>query len=470
MDSGKTATIITIGKEILSAKRTDSNSSWLASQLHDLGINVKEIRVVGDSEPEIKQAVVDASQKSDYVFTTGGLGTTHDDLTAEAVAAAFDKKIIIDPKAEKILREFYRDDINPDRMLMARVPEGGELIENPVTAAPGFKSENVFVFAGIPQVMHAMFASVKHQFSNCEPLLSNIIQSDADLPSMNKEIAELKDQFPGVQIFAVELKRTHAQGSRIIIRHQNAEIVQAASNSIENIIKEKLGKRVVEPGSSDKLVIMEAKQPAAEKFDSHNPRAGLIIVDNEDKITAGGNNDNLKYMARELRVLGIDLSAVRIVKDSQAEIDQVKQEFERKYKYVLGVGTLGKFETTSLNLAGQNGGVISMSDREDFLETMFERMKPYLKGGVPLLSCEIQTDALEGEYGHQLKEIARKFAGVDIGSYPKSASKPSRITIDSPSEEDIATVREEVEKLISRLDKKCLKITIDNPNDKSPVI
>ena len=158
-----TAALIVIGNEILSGRTRDVNVAYLARQLTALGIVLAEVRMVRDEERAIVAAVNTLRAAHDYVFTTGGIGPTHDDITCESVARAFNLPYRINPAAKRILEEFYEGsgrELNEARMRMAYTPEGAALIDNPVSRAPGFRVENVHVLAGIPAVMRAMFESV----------------------------------------------------------------------------------------------------------------------------------------------------------------------------------------------------------------------------------------------------------------------------------------------------------------------
>lgn len=153
------ASILVIGDEVLSGRTLDTNSNHIAKKIEDLGINVNEIRVIPDNKGKIINDINSLRKKNDYLFTTGGIGPTHDDITAESVAEAFNVKLEENLDAYNILKNFYKgigSEFNDTRKRMARIPYGATLIENPISAAPGFKIENVFVFAGIPKVMQSM--------------------------------------------------------------------------------------------------------------------------------------------------------------------------------------------------------------------------------------------------------------------------------------------------------------------------
>ena len=153
------ASILVIGDEILSGRTQDTNSNYIAKKMAEIGIDTSEIRVIPDIKEVIIESVNELREKNDYLFTTGGIGPTHDDITAESIALAFGVKIELNESALSVLKKYYEEigsPFNEVRQRMARIPVGATLIENPVSKAPGFKIENVFVFAGIPKIMIAM--------------------------------------------------------------------------------------------------------------------------------------------------------------------------------------------------------------------------------------------------------------------------------------------------------------------------
>jgi molybdenum cofactor synthesis domain-containing protein len=161
MSEQVTAAVLVIGDEILSGRTRDANSGHIAHYLTQIGVDLREIRVVGDEEAEIVAAVNALRTRYTYVFTTGGIGPTHDDITADAVAKAFGVEISEDARAIKLLLERIKpEDLNAARRRMARIPHGAELVENPISKAPGFWIGNVIVMAGVPSIMQAMLDSV----------------------------------------------------------------------------------------------------------------------------------------------------------------------------------------------------------------------------------------------------------------------------------------------------------------------
>jgi len=158
-----TAAVLLIGNELLSGRTQDSNLAYIAKRMVEKGIRVLEARVVTDDALVIESCVNELRSRYTYVFTTGGIGPTHDDITADCVAAAFGVDLPIHPEAEKLLLDYFNEreiEANSDRMRMARIPVGASLVSNPVSIAPGFQMDNVFVFAGVPRIMQAMLDSV----------------------------------------------------------------------------------------------------------------------------------------------------------------------------------------------------------------------------------------------------------------------------------------------------------------------
>ena len=163
----KTASIIIIGNEILSGRTQDTNSNFLAKKLVERGIWLEEVRVIRDEHTIIKRIVNNEASTKDYVFTSGGIGPTHDDITAEAIANCFDIPLFIRDDAVELLAMNYkngRKDLNSARLRMARIPEGAKLIKNKISGAPGFIIKNVFVMAGVPQIFEAMVQEIKPSF------------------------------------------------------------------------------------------------------------------------------------------------------------------------------------------------------------------------------------------------------------------------------------------------------------------
>ena len=164
------AGILIIGDEILSGRTKDTNSNFIAKKLIESGIQLDEIKVIHDDQDTIINSVLDFHKKYNYVFTTGGIGPTHDDITSESISIAFKKKYCFNEKAYKILEEYYpKGEFNEGRKKMAKMPEGSELILNPLTAAPGFKIKNIYVLPGVPDIMKKMFVSLLETLKKGNP-------------------------------------------------------------------------------------------------------------------------------------------------------------------------------------------------------------------------------------------------------------------------------------------------------------
>lgn len=195
------AAVLVIGDEILSGRTQDTNSSCIARWLGELGVRLCEIRVVGDVQAEIVAALNALRARYDYVFTTGGIGPTHDDITADAVAAAFGVSIDFDPRAMAILAAHYPPgEFTAARKRMARIPPGASLIDNPVSKAPGFRLGNVFVLAGVPMIMQAMLESLRHQVAGGARMLSVSVGGAVAEGHVAAALGELQLAFPDVSM------------------------------------------------------------------------------------------------------------------------------------------------------------------------------------------------------------------------------------------------------------------------------
>ena len=196
-----TACAIVIGNEILSGRTQDANIAYLGERLNALGIRLMEARVIPDVEDTIVTTVNEARARFAYVFTTGGIGPTHDDITAASIAKAFGVALIQNPEARAILEAHYpTGELNRARLRMANTPEGAALIENPVSKAPGFQMENVFVMAGIPSIMQAMFESLSHRLVGGTPLESRSVTVFLPESRMAPSLGMLQDRYPAVEI------------------------------------------------------------------------------------------------------------------------------------------------------------------------------------------------------------------------------------------------------------------------------
>ena len=234
-----TACILIIGNEILSGRTRDENLPNLSKALGKMGIEVRECRVIPDSTSAIVSAVNACRASYDYVFTTGGIGPTHDDITAESVAAAFGVTLNYHPKAVRVLQNHYAKtqvELNEARMRMARIPDGATLIENPVSKAPGFRLGNVFVLAGVPEIAQAQFESIKHDLTGGAPLRSKTISVELEEGTIAQPLGELQSKFPDVNIGSYPFYRTGRFGTSIVCRTTDIDRLRAATGELRALI------------------------------------------------------------------------------------------------------------------------------------------------------------------------------------------------------------------------------------------
>lgn len=216
-----TAAMVVIGDEILSGRTRDANMHYLAGELTRLGIDLKEVRMISDDAPTITQTVQDMAAAYDNVFTSGGIGPTHDDITADCVAAAFDRPIDVRADARALLQAHYDTtgrELNAARLRMARIPDGATLIDNPVSIAPGFTIENVHVMAGVPSVFKAMVASVLPRLTGGKPLLSvseRIERGEGDIAG---PLSDLAEKYADLSIGSYPFQDNGIYGAHIVAR------------------------------------------------------------------------------------------------------------------------------------------------------------------------------------------------------------------------------------------------------------
>jgi molybdenum cofactor synthesis domain-containing protein len=238
-----TAAILVIGDEILSGRTKDRNIGYIAEYVARLGVEVREVRVVPDDEEEIVAALNALRARWDYVFSTGGIGPTHDDITAEAVAKAFGVAIGEDPRAMAIMMQRYQPaDLTPARRRMARIPEGAELIENPVSKAPGFRIGNVIVMAGVPSVMQAMLDNAVKGLRTGQIMLVETIEASG-LPEgrYGGPLGEIAAARPQVSIGSYPSYADGTFRNQIVVRGKDGEAVADARRAVEAMIAELIG-------------------------------------------------------------------------------------------------------------------------------------------------------------------------------------------------------------------------------------
>jgi molybdenum cofactor synthesis domain-containing protein len=201
--SPSTAAILIIGNEILSGKTQDANIQFIATRCAAKGVKLCEVRVVRDEEEAIVNATRALSKSYTYVFTTGGIGPTHDDITAECIAKAFNVPLVIHPEARQRLADYYTaqgKELNAARLRMAHAPEGATLIGNRISGAPGFKIGNVHVMAGVPSIMQAMFAELEESLQGGPPVLSRTVTAPLRETDIAEELTAIQNAFPAVEI------------------------------------------------------------------------------------------------------------------------------------------------------------------------------------------------------------------------------------------------------------------------------
>ncbi len=235
-----TAALLVIGDEILSGRTKDKNIGYVAEYLTNIGIDLKEVRVVPDEEPEIVAALNALRARYNYVFTTGGIGPTHDDITAEAVAKAFGVPVDYDPRVVEILRARLVQTggvMNEARMRMARLPAGAELVLNKISAAPGFRIGNVIVMAGIPQVMQAMLEDVTPQLKTGAKMLSETVRADCREGDIGTELGAVAAAHPGVVIGSYPfMDEKHAANAHVVMRSRDSQKLAAAKAAVEAML------------------------------------------------------------------------------------------------------------------------------------------------------------------------------------------------------------------------------------------
>ncbi len=243
-----TACMLVIGDEILSGRTQDKNMAYLATRLNETGIQLREARVIPDVEEEIVQAVNECRRKYDYVFTSGGIGPTHDDITADSMAAAFGVGIGFHPEAMEILTRHYEAsgiEFNDARKRMARIPEGATLIDNPVSKAPGFQIENVFVMAGVPAIMQAMLEGIASRLTGGSKMLSRTLGASLPEGKVAKKLGELQEKYPNVSLGSYPYFRQGNVGTNLVMRSIEEDELNAAFDELHSHL-EREGVTVIE--------------------------------------------------------------------------------------------------------------------------------------------------------------------------------------------------------------------------------
>jgi molybdenum cofactor synthesis domain-containing protein len=233
-----TAAILVIGDEILSGRTKDKNIGYIAEYMTNLGIDVKEVRVVPDDEPEVVTALDALRHRYTYVFTTGGIGPTHDDITADCVAKAFGVTIDVDPRARAMLLTRIKEaDLNEARLRMARIPAGADLIVNKVSSAPGFRIGNVHVMAGVPSIMQAMLDEVAPTLKTGVKMLSDTVRADLREGDIGTPLAAVAKAHQEVTIGSYPFQDDNGgPNCNLVVRSRFPDKLAAAKAAVEDMV------------------------------------------------------------------------------------------------------------------------------------------------------------------------------------------------------------------------------------------
>jgi molybdenum cofactor synthesis domain-containing protein len=236
-----TAAMLVIGDEILSGRTRDANMHHLARALTDHGIRLEEVRIVADVHDRIVAAIRALSASYDHLFTSGGIGPTHDDITADAVAEAMGASLDVRDDARAILQAHYDRqgmELNAARLRMARIPDGAALIENPISAAPGFTLGNVHVMAGVPTIFEAMLAGLLPTLTGGPPVLSQSLRIQRGEGDIAAALGELAMAHPEVSIGSYPFQRDGVYGSNVVVRSQDGAAVDRVIAELSRIFPE----------------------------------------------------------------------------------------------------------------------------------------------------------------------------------------------------------------------------------------
>ncbi|WP_440679458.1 competence/damage-inducible protein A [Candidatus Pelagibacter sp. HIMB1517] len=235
-----TAAIVIIGNEILSGRTVDKNTSFLSSWLNDKGISVEEVRIIPDKEKVIIDTVDHLRRTFGYVFTTGGIGPTHDDITSESISKMFSQKYQYHQEAYKILEKYYENqDFNEGRKKMAKMPEKAKLIQNPKTFAAGFYVENVFVLPGVPSILQAMVVNLDKLILSGSKILSASIDTSLRESSIAQELEEIQKKYKDVDVGSYPYFK-EKPGTVLVMRSTNKESIDLCEKEIRLLVKENI--------------------------------------------------------------------------------------------------------------------------------------------------------------------------------------------------------------------------------------
>ena len=241
--SNPSAVLIIIGNEILSGRTVDANLAYIGNRCDALGIRLQHARVIEDDEPTIIETVNYCRSHYDYVFTSGGIGPTHDDITAAAVAKAFGVKLERNSEAVAAMDRYYSPGmLNEARLKMADIPQGAALIDNPVSGAPGIQMENVFVFAGVPAIMQAMFEGIVDRLIGGNPVITRTLRTNLAEGVFASDLGLVQQKFTDVSIGSYPSFRSARPGVNLVMRSTNADSLDRAIAETSNMIVQLKGK------------------------------------------------------------------------------------------------------------------------------------------------------------------------------------------------------------------------------------
>ena len=232
-----TAAVVVIGSEVLSGRVQDVNVNFLALKLNERGVRLREVRIIADDRHTIIATVNALRAQHDYVFTTGGIGPTHDDITAESIAAAFAVALERNPHAVAILDEYYGDRINEARLRMANIPAGAELLDNPVSRAPGFRVGNVYVLPGVPRIMQAIFDGLAATLAGGRPVLSSTVSAFVGESLIASGLEAIQNRYQDVEIGSYPYSRNQRHGCALVSRCVDNKRLAAVTGEIVALLR-----------------------------------------------------------------------------------------------------------------------------------------------------------------------------------------------------------------------------------------
>ncbi len=242
MEKRITACVVIIGNEILSGRTQDLNLSYLGKRCDELGIYLDEARVIADNEESIISTVDECRQKYTYVFTTGGIGPTHDDITSASIARLFHTELERNPTAVAAMDQYYEPGkLNEARLKMADIPVGADLIDNPVSGAPGYQLENVFVLPGVPLIMQAMFEGITDRLTGGVPVITKSVITNLTEGTLAEGLGKIQEQYADVSIGSYPFFRRGKLGVNIIMRTSDQDRIEIVHKAVKELVSKLKG-------------------------------------------------------------------------------------------------------------------------------------------------------------------------------------------------------------------------------------